>query len=110
MRLRQLIQFPQKKEEKAKASLEFLHFALFFLASSNNYYEAYYYYSDAEAADVIGVLYPYSVITSTSVLLINETMDQGLFSTTPEILEACRRQFEETRLEIPDICQHSFEI
>ena len=96
VRLRQLIQFPQKKEEKAKASLEFLHFALFFLASSNNYYEAYYYYSDAEAADVIGVLYPYSVITSTSVLLINETMDQGLFSTTPEILEACRRQFEET--------------
>ena len=96
MRLRQLIQFPQKKEKKARASLEFLHFALFFMAASCNRYEAYYYYTDAGPTDVIGVLYPYSVITSTSVLLINEKMDQGLFSTAPEILEACHRQFEET--------------
>lgn len=96
VRLRQLVQLPQKKERKARASLEFLHFALFFMTPSNNRYEAYYYYTDAGPADVIGVLYPYSVITSTSVLLINEKMDQGLFSTSPEILEACHRQFEET--------------
>ena len=96
IRLRQLIQIPRKREEKVRTSLAFFHFILFFLASGCKRYEAYYYYTDARSTDVIGVLYPYSVVTSTSVLLINEAMDQGVFSTVPEILEACRKQFEET--------------
>lgn len=42
----------------------------------------------------MGVLYPYSIITSSGVLLLNEAMDRALFSTTPAIIDACRAQFE----------------
>lgn len=94
VRLRQLVQFSQKKGEKARDSLAFFDSILFFLASNCTGYEAHYYYTEADFADAVGVLYPYSIITSTGVLLLNESMDRGLFSTMPAILEACRCQFE----------------
>lgn len=95
VRLRQLVQFAQKKGKKAKNSLDFFSSILFFLASNCTGYEAHYYYTEADFSDAVGVLYPYSVITSTGVLLLNECMDRGVFSTTPEILAACRAQFED---------------
>ena len=95
VRLRQLVQFAQKKGEKTKDSLEFFSSILFFLASNCTGYEAYYYYTEADFSNAVGVLYPYSVITSTGVLLLNEKMDRGLFSTAPDILSACRCQFED---------------
>ena len=94
VRLRQLVQFAQKKGEKAKDSLEFFDSILYFLASNCTGYEAHYYYTEADFADTVGVLYPYSIITSTGVLLLNETLDRALFSSTPTIIEACRAQFE----------------
>lgn len=97
VRLRQLIQFSKRKEEKAKDSLTFFSSILFFLVSNCTGYEAYYYYNEADFADAVGVLYPYCVITSTGVLLLNERMDRGLFSSAPEILTACRSQFEEAK-------------
>lgn len=97
VRLRQLVQFSKKKGEKARDSLTFFRSILFFLVSNCTGYEAYYYYNEADFADAVGVLYPYSVITSTGALLLNERMDRGLFSSTPEILTACRNQFEEAK-------------
>lgn len=94
VRLRQLVQFAQKKGEKTKNSLEFFDSILYFLASNCTGYEAHYYYTEADFADTVGVLYPYSIITSTGVLLLNESMDRALFSTTPAIIDACRSQFE----------------
>lgn len=94
VRLRQLVQFAQKKGEKTKNSLEFFDSILYFLASNCTGYEAHYYYTEADFADTVGVLYPYSIITSSGVLLLNEAMDRALFSTTPAIIDACRAQFE----------------
>lgn len=93
--LRQLIQFARRKGEKVRGSLEFFDSILYFLASNCTGYEAHYYYMEVDFADTIGVLYPYSAITSSGVLLLNETMDRALFSTTPAIIEACRAQFED---------------
>lgn len=87
--LRQLIQFARRKGEKVRGSLEFFDSILYFLASNCTGYEAHYYYMEVDFADTIGVLYPYSAITSSGVLLLNETMDRALFSTTPAIIEAC---------------------
>ncbi len=96
VRLRQLIQFSRKKEKKAEECMDFFDSILFVLASKCRGYEAYYYYAEAKPSDVIGILYPYSAKTSTGVLFINEKMDQGLFASTQEILNACQGQFEET--------------
>lgn len=94
VRLRQLVQFPQGRGKKTRESMEFFDSILFFLASDCMGYEAHYYYSEVDFADTVGVLYPYSVITSTGVLLMNEAMDRALFSAAPAILETCRTQFE----------------
>ena len=95
VRLRQLVQFPQGRGKKTRESMEFFDSILFFLASDCMGYEAHYYYSEVDFADTVGVLYPYSVITSTGVLLMNEAMDRALFSAAPAILETCRTQFED---------------
>ena len=93
--LRQMVQFAHRKGETARDSLEFFDSILFFLTSNCSGYEAYYYYTEVDFSDAVGVLYPYSVITSTGVLFLNESMDRALFSTTPEILAACHCQFED---------------
>ena len=94
LRLRQLIQFSNKKRDKTKESLEFYDSILFFLAANCEGYEAYYYYAETDFADSIGILYPYTLATSTAMFVLNETMDKGILSSDRAVLDAYQVQFE----------------
>lgn len=95
IRMRQIVQFSQNQESKTREVLVFFNSNLLYTASPTFGYESYYYYADGNLTDTIGAMYPYCILTSTGVMLVNARMDRALFSATPNIIYSIREHFKE---------------
>ena len=95
VRLRQMVQMSEKQERKELESLALLRLASRFLPSERDNYELYYYYADSRYDEMVGVLYPYSVIATDGILLLNGTLEGALLSTNPEVREQSQMQFQD---------------
>ena len=95
VRLRQVVQFSEEEGRKALESLSLQRLTSRFLPTGCREYEVRYYYADSRYSEMVGVLYPYAVITSDGILLLNDTLEGALLTMNSGVREMTRLQFQE---------------
>ena len=93
-RLRQMVQLPREAEGKELETLALMRRMPDILINDFKGYEAHYYYADTCSPETLGVFYPYTVVTSGEMLLLNRAQDMAVLSSGPQV-QMCRKQFQD---------------
>ncbi len=93
--IRQLVEFPVRNIFTNSESISVLGLYLEFLLNQNLDYHAYYYYADSNLSTRMGVFYPYYMIFSNRVILLNVDGDELIDISDTDINKAWRANFEE---------------
>ena len=84
VRIRHLFELPSRSINTEQMLMDMLRFALLGTAANSKAYFGYYYYAYNSISNCVGVLYPYSLVTETRVVLLNERMDKAIIIADPD--------------------------
>ena len=93
VKIRQLMQFPVGKEISGSV-LDSFNDSLYFFSRGCDGFEIFYYYAAAWMKNCIGVFYPYFIMDSKRIILVNAEFDKAVLSVDSSIVEAYKESFQ----------------